>query len=165
MIEGTKTKFDLPEGIADHESVPNPLPVKRGPNDYTSLPNVYGLKSWNDYEEWETYDNTEFRADENFKECWGDVDKLKEKFGEVHLININSGDRIRPEEGARRYCFGFDYAIAGSTDEERRRIKKFADNYRNIGHDGSWTTAKAIKAIVPLMVEIEKYPHIVSHFS
>jgi hypothetical protein len=160
--DGFTVKIDMPEPC-NVEAVDNPLPVKRLPNDYTSLPGA--VKSWNDYEDWLTYDNSEFRAGENFTECWGDVDKLKEKFGEVWLININYAERIRPESKAERYCFGFDFAIAAANDIQRRKIKRLADNYRNIGCNGDWNCTKAIEAIIPLMLELKSYPFVEGHFS
>lgn len=163
MTDGIRVSLDVPEGLIAPESVNNPQATKQDPNNYTSLPKA--VKSWNDYEDWVTYDNTEFRATENFEECWGDVDNLKEKFGEVWLININSGSVIRPELGEKRYCFGFDFAIAGSNEIEMRKIKRLADNYRTCGSNGSWTYAKAIKQIIPLMELIKSVPYVESHFS
>lgn len=163
MSQGYTPKIDLPESLLPIETVNDPRAVKRDSLDYTSLPT--DVKSWNDYEDWLTYDNSEFRADQNFNECWGDVDRLKEKFGEVWLININYGDRIRPEQGEKRYCFGFDYAIAGATEKQRRKIKRLADNYRNLGCSGEWTSEKAIKSIIPLMELIKSVPHVEGHFS
>lgn len=160
---GVTAKFDMPEPC-NIEAVPDPKPVKRLSNDHTSLPG--DCPNWNEYEDWVTYENSEFRADKNFQECWGDVDKLKEKYGEVWLINVNSGPRIRPEQDAERYCFGFDYAIAAANDIERRKIKKLADNYRNIGSgESEWTCTKAIKAIMPLMAELKSFPFVEGHFS
>lgn len=131
-------------------------------NNFTSLPS--DCPSWNEYEEWVTYENSEFRADKNFEECWGDVDRLKAAHGKVFLINVNYGCRIRPEEGAERYCFGFDYAIAGANDEQKRRIKKLADNYRNISSK-DWNTATAVKLLIPLIAEVKSFPFVESHFS
>lgn len=147
----------------DHISVSNHVKTQRNPFDFTSLPS--DVKSWNDYEKWLTYENTEFRADKNFEECWGDVDNLKKKFGDVYLLNINYGPVIRLEQGAQRHCFGFDYAIAPSNQVQRRKIKRLADNYRNIGCDGNWTSPKAIKSIAPLIALVESMPHVQSHFS
>lgn len=141
----------------------NTQTIQRSPNDYTSLPS--DCPSWNEYNDWCTYENSEFRADKNFQECWGDVDKLKEKFGEVWLININQGPVIRPEKDAERYCFGFDFAIAAKDDITKRKIKKLVDDYRNIGGDGNWNTARAVKSIAPLIELIESVPHVENHFS
>jgi len=156
-------KIKIDEGLIQPETVLNPQAVKKDPNNYTSLPS--DCPSWNDYEEWCMYENTEFRAQKNFEECWGDVDRLKEKFGEVWLINVNSGPVIRPEEGAERYCFGFDLAIAATDEATRRKIKKLADDYRNIGSNGDWTTARAIKSIVPLMELAKSVPYVEDHFT
>ena len=111
-----------------------------------------------------TSENSEFRASKNFEECWADVDKLKEKFGEVWLININSGERIRPEANAERYTFGFDLAIAAANEMQRRKIKRLADNYRNIPSK-DWNCTRAIKLLIPLMAELKSYPFVDGHFS
>jgi len=136
--------------------------IQKSKNNYTSLPQ--GVKNWDEYEEWITYENTEFIADRNFKECWEDVDRLKEKFGEVYLININSGPAIRPEQGAKRYCFGFDHAIACSTDVQKRKLKRLMDAYRHIGSE-QFTTERAYKLLVPVIAELKFFPHVESHFS
>ena len=161
-MEGVRASIDVPF-LGNVEEVANPLPLKQDANNHTSLPS--DCKSWNEYDDWCTYENTEFRQHENFKECWGDVDNLKEKFGTVYLVNINYGDRIRPEEGADRHAFGFDFAIAGADEYQRRKIKRFADDYRNIGSDGNWTTNRAVKAIIPLMKLIKSMQYVESHFS
>jgi len=144
------------------EEVKNPLSIKRMSNDYTSLPS--DCPSWNEYEDWITYENSEFRATKNFEECWGDVDKLKEKFGEVWLININYAERIRPESKAERHCFGFDYAIAAANEIQRRKIKRLADNYRNIPSK-DWNCTRAMLLLMPLMAELKSYPFVEGHFS
>jgi len=134
-------------------------------NNHTSLPQ--GVPDWKAYEEWVTYDNSEFIADRNFVECWGDVDKLKENWGEVYLIKINSGlesSVIRLEKGAKRYCFGFDYAIACSTDVQKRKLKRLIDAYRNIG-SGQFTTDRAHKLLIPVINMLNTFPHVESHFS
>ena len=134
---------------------------QRSKNDYSSLPS--DVKSWKDFEDWVTYDNTEFRADDNFKECWGDVDNLKKKFGEIYLINLNRGDAVRPEKKADRYCFGFDLAIANSTPEDREILRHLINQYRNL--PGEFTTAKAITKIIPVMEKIKSFPFVEAHFS
>jgi len=159
MPNEIKSKINLPDLVC--ESVPDPQPIKREPNNYSSLPSV--VKSWNDYEDWITYDNSEFRADENFKECWNDVDNLKKRFGEIYLINLNSGDSVRKEKKASRYCFGFDLAIANTTPEDRIIMRHLIYRYRNL--DGEFTTIKAIKQIVPAMQKIKSFPFVESHFS
>jgi hypothetical protein len=136
--------------------------VLKSKNNYTSLPE--GVPDWKAYEDWVTYDNTEFIADKNFAECWGDVDTLKEKFGEVYLINLNSGPAIRSEEGAKRYCFGFDYAIACSTEAQKRKLKRLMDAYRHIG-TAEFTTDRAYKLLVPVIDMLNTFPHVESHFS
>lgn len=134
---------------------------QRSENDYSSLPS--DVKSWKDFEDWITYDNTEFRADDNFKECWGDVDNLKKKFGEIHLINLNTGDAVRPEKKSDRYCFGFDLAIANSTPEDREILRHLINQYRHL--PGEFTTAKAITKIIPVMEKIKSFPFVEAHFS
>ena len=155
---------------------------QKSKNNYTSLPQ--GVNDWNAYEEWITYDNTEFIADQNFAECWGDVDRLKEKFGNVSLININSGPAIRPEAEAKRYCFGFDYAIACITDAQKRKLKRLIDAYRNPGipkqrkttpvkgitqkfdvPDLQMSTSHLMKLLIPVIDEIKEFPHVEDHFS
>ncbi len=163
MTDGIRVSLDVPEGLIAPESVNNQQATKQDANNYTSLPGA--LKSWNEYEDWLTYDNSEFRADLNFKECWADVDKLKEKFGRVWLININSGPVIRDEKDAKRYTFGFNFAIAGSNEIEIRKIKRLTDNYRTCGSNGTWTYGKAIKQIIPLMELIKSVPYVEDHFS
>lgn len=135
--------------------------TQRSENDYTSLPG--DVKNWKQYEEWITYDNSEFRADQNFKECWQDVDNLKKKFGEVYLINLNSGKAVRPEKNAERYTFGFDLAIANTTPENREIIRHLIFEYRNL--PGEFTTAKAVKRLFPLMEKIKSFPFVEDHFS
>ena len=135
--------------------------IQRSKNDFTSLPS--DVKNWKQYEEWLTYDNSEFRADQNFKECWADVDNLKKKFGEIYLINLNSGDSVRTEKNAARYCFGFDLAIANTTPEDRIIIRHLIYKYRNL--DGEFTTNKAITKIIPIMEKIKSFPFVEDHFS
>jgi len=156
--------------------------IQKSKNNYTRLPR--GIANWNAYEEWLTYDNTEFIADKNFEECWGDVDLLKEKFGEVYLIDINSGPAIRPEQGAKRYCFGFDYAIACSSDTQRRKLKRLMDAYKHPGTpkqqktipvegitpkfdlpDLDMTSNHLMKLLIPVIEKIKEFPHVESHFS
>ena len=154
-----KSKFDLPD--IRMESISDPTPLKRDPNNFTSLPSA--VKSWNDFEDWLTYDNSEFRADQNFKECWQDVDNLKEKFGEIYLINLNYGESVRPEKNSKRYTFGFDLAIAKTTPEDREVIRHLIYEYRHL--TGDFTTAKAIKRLVPAMKKIKSFPFVEDHFS
>lgn len=135
--------------------------IQRSKNDYTGLPS--DVLNWKDYDDWVTYDNSEFRADENFKECWQDVDNIKNKFGEIYLINLNTGDAVRPEKTADRYCFGFDLAIANSTPEDREIIRHLVHEYRNL--PGEFTTAKAITRMIPAMEKIKSFPFVESHFS
>lgn len=135
--------------------------TQRSKNDYTSLPNE--VKNWKQYEEWITYDNSEFRADQNFKECWDDVDNLKKKFGEIYLINLNNGESVRLEKNAARYSFGFDLAIANTTPEDRMIIRHLIYKYRHL--DGEFTTKKAINKIIPLMEKIKSFPFVEDHFS
>ena len=130
-------------------------------NNYTALPS--DLKSWNEYEEWLTYDNSEFIADQNFKECWNDVDNLKKKFGEIYLINLNSGESVRPEINAARYSFGFDLAIANSKPEDRIILRHLIYKYRNL--DGEFTSNKAMTKLVPALEFIKKFPFVEDHFS
>ena len=157
--------------------------IQKSKNNYTSLPQ--GVKNWDEYEEWITYDNTEFIADRNFQECWGDVDRLKEKFGKVYLININSGPAIRSEQGVKRYCFGFDYAIACSTDVQKRKLKRLMDAYQHPGiskprkevkpldgikpkfdmPDLELTTSHLVKLLTPVIENLKKFPHVEAHFS
>jgi len=156
--------------------------IQKSKNNFTSLPE--GIPDWKAYEEWVTYENTEFIADKNFEECWGDVDKLKEKFGDVYLININSKPAIRAEQGAERYCFGFDYAIACSNDVQRRKLKRLMDAYQNPGTpkqrkiipvegvkskfdlpDMEMTTHHLMKLLIPVIDKIGKFPHVEAHFS
>lgn len=130
-------------------------------NNYSSLPS--DVKNWKEFEEWEIYDNSEFRAEENFKECWQDVDNLKKKFGEIQLINLNQGDAVRPENKAKRYTFGFDYAIAKTTPEDREILRYLIKEYRHLS--GEWTTKKAMIKMIPAIQKIKSFPFVEDHFS
>src|SRR5574337_1641997 len=96
-------------------------------NDHTTFPP--GIKTQEEFNEWCDYENGEDRIDQNYIECWGDVDKLKSLFpgNEVYLVRINCGlgckdsaDKdhncvsppLRAEsDEKKRYTFAFDYAV------------------------------------------------------
>lgn len=130
-------------------------------NDYTGLPE--DVNSWEEFEDWLTYDNSEFIADQNFIECWRDVDNLKEVFGEIYLINLNSGDSVRPEKNTSRYCFGFDFAIANTKPLDREILRHLIYNYRHL--IGEFTTNKAVLKLFPVIDKIESFPFVRDHFS
>lgn len=145
-------------------------------NNYTTFPE--GIKTQEEFTDWCDYENSEFRAEQNHKECWGDVDKLKSMFpgNEVYLVSINSGrDHDRPlpcrkeSEEARRYTFAFDYAVTGISDDDLAWMWYYIMRYRNEQIDDPrtdipWNTRVSIW-LVRVGIIIEKYPHVQSHFS
>jgi hypothetical protein len=129
-----------------------------------------------DFEDWRTYDNTEFRADENFTESWADVDKLKTQFKkEVYLITINSDSSdsqpaVRKEsEEEKRYTFAFDYAVTEIDDDSLKWIEYFIQKHRNNKIDDPRTkipwNARTMIYLSLVSCVIEKFPFIESHFT
>ncbi|MGH7885664.1 MAG: hypothetical protein ACRENO_08230 [Thermodesulfobacteriota bacterium] len=142
-------------------------------NNLTTMPEGVEKK---DYNEWAKYDNTEFRADENFKECWDDVDKLKNKFkNEVYLISTNSYESDpRPvyrkeSDEKKRYTFAFDYAVTNIDEDSLKWIEFYVNKFRNCKVDDTRTSiGYSGRCMIYLTIAsciIEKFPYTESHFS
>ncbi len=148
--------------------------VKKNPEtNLTTMPE--GVEKEN-YQDWATYDNTEFRADENYEESWGDVDKLKSQFKkEVYLIshNTHEGDpkpAIRKEsDEKKRYTFAFDYAVTDIDEDSLKWIEYFIQKHRNCKIDDPRTdipwNSRTMLYVTLVSCIIEKFPYIESHFS
>lgn len=154
-------------------------------NDLTTIPNgiydSHGVKvtTPEQFNDWQIYENTEFRADENFNESWSDVDKLKKSFGkEVYLITLNEGSTEDPENPKpfrpestekKRYTFAFDYAVTNVTQDDllmiHYRIMKYRKNKIDETRSKLPWNARAMILLARVELEIEKHPHIVAHFS
>ena len=148
--------------------------VQKNPKtDLTTIPDGVEKK---DFEDWKTYDNTEFRAHENHSESWNDVDKLKNQFKEeVYLITMNS-DESDPKSAVRkesdeekRYTFAFDYAVTNIDDDSLKWINYFIQKYRNCKIDDPRTNinwnARAMLYMTLITCIIEKFPFTEAHFT
>ena len=146
-------------------------------NNLTTFPE--GIKTEEGFQEFVMYENTEFRAEQNYQECWSDVNRLKAKFNEeVYLVSLNEGsidnkDEPKPlrreSQEKKRYTFAFDYAITKLSKDDLLWLHYYIMKYRNTMIDDPRTKlAWNIRASISLArveLEIKEHPHIVGHFS
>ena len=107
--------------------------LQRSKNDYSSLPS--DVKSWKDFEDWVTYDNSEFRADDNFKEaekivykfaldCAKDAINMELKVQEKELKKMESDmdGLVKDNENSHRDIEKWEESIGKAKKEIEQNI-------------------------------------------
>ena len=121
-----------------------------------------GLNDYQSIEEWRTYENTEFDAEENNRRA---VEGIKRLFGlssKVWMIKFNDGETVSELDPNERITnFMFDFAVIGLSEDDIKWLHYYIMKYRftkidDPRTDTQWST-RAMLAQVMAGMYIDKH--------